>query len=138
MDMEPEPQIQNGDFTLAVPTSSGRFTKQNLEEEKKRHYLFPHQYHIIPKKKHGYGSKLGTSIIGWLILNQTFPSVVPQVFHFDPHPHRKKISISGYGYVQNKDIRLSKLEFSKHRDESDEDSTSLLKEITLWLCQNSY
>ena len=35
----------------------------------------------------GYGSKLGTPIIGWLIVNQTrLTSVVPQVFHFDPHP----------------------------------------------------
>ena len=39
---------------------------------------------------YGCGSKLGTSIIGWLIHVNTknkLKSVVPQVLHFDPYPY---------------------------------------------------
>ena len=38
-------------------------------------------------KSYGYGSKLGTPIIGWLILNQTFPSVVPHRSSILTHIH---------------------------------------------------
>ena len=51
MDMEPEPQIQNGDFTLAFPTSSGRFTKEIWRKKKNVIICFLISIILFPKKK---------------------------------------------------------------------------------------
>jgi hypothetical protein len=51
MDMEPEPQIQNGDFTLAFPTSSGRFTKEIWRKKKTSLFVSSLVSYYSPKKK---------------------------------------------------------------------------------------